>query len=87
MSNLNFDALCLIAENIEDAIELLAQNDIEVKKRNITININADEECIKGIDAELNELYNITGHKDEATGVMCEILGMNFVVSNENQSE
>lgn len=87
MNNLNFDALCLIAENIEDAIELLAQNNIEIKKGDITIHINSDDECVRRIDAELNELYNITEHNDEATGVMCEILGMNFVVTNENQSE
>ena len=84
MTNLNFDSLCLIAENIEDAIKLLDQNNFGIKNGDITIHINADDEVIKGLDNELNELYNITEHNEEATGVVCDILGMKFIISNEN---
>ena len=87
MNSLNFDSLCLIAENIEDAIKLLEQNNFGIKNGDITVHINADDEAIMSLDNELNEIYNITEHNNEVDGVVCEILGMKFIISNENQSE
>lgn len=87
MTSLNFDDLCFIAENIDEAINILKQNGVNIKQGDITVHINATDDVIHSIDSELNKIYNITEHKEEAEGVVCDLLGMKIFVSNENQSE